>query len=319
VTGAHGTFTRDDLRAMASEVNELLKELVQNANAVGPDGNLLFAGTRAKGTAFEAELGSVPNSAEALITNVRYNGNIDGNRVEVDEGAFLDVNTAGNRTFWAEPQRLFSTRDGTAYQAMADGTISVNGVEVGIRAGDNIYAIAAKINDSGAAVKASVDPVMLGLNLETTDSRQLWLQDVRGSTLFDLGVIKDGSQRPPYNFGDGVTVSGGSLFDSVIALRDALLAGDNEAIGGRVLGSLDLGMSNLTARLAESGSMYDRATLNAERNSLTAYNVGTQISREGDLDITQAVTDMKMMEFVREATLSAAGKLYSSSLLDYIK
>jgi flagellar hook-associated protein 3 FlgL len=65
--------------------------------------------------------------------------------------------------------------------------------------------------------------------------------------------------------------------------------------------------------------MYERATLNAERNSLTAYNVSTQISREGDLDITKAVTDMKMMEFVREATLSAAGKLYASSLLDYIK
>jgi flagellar hook-associated protein 3 FlgL len=160
---------------------------------------------------------------------------------------------------------------------------------------------------------------MQGLNLETTDSRQLWLQDVRGSTLFDLGVIKDGSQRPPYNLGDGVIVSGGSLFDSVIALRDALLAGDNEAIGGRVLGSLDMGMSNLISRLAESGSMYERATLNAERNSLTAYNVGAQISRESDLDITKAVTDMKMMEFVREATLRAAGKLYSSSLLDYIK
>ena len=42
------------------------------------------------------------------------------------------------------------------------------------------------------------------------------------------------------------------------------------------------------------------------------------ISREGDLDFTKAVTDMKMMDYVREATLSTAGKLYSSSLLDYM-
>jgi flagellar hook-associated protein 3 FlgL len=114
-------------------------------------------------------------------------------------------------------------------------------------------------------------------------------------------------------------VSGGSLFDSVIALRDALIAGDNEAVGGRVLGALDQGLSNLTARLAESGSLYERAALNAERNSLMAYNVGAQISREGDLDFSKAVTDMKMMEFVREATMGVAAKLYSSSLLDYIK
>jgi flagellar hook-associated protein 3 FlgL len=65
--------------------------------------------------------------------------------------------------------------------------------------------------------------------------------------------------------------------------------------------------------------MYARATRNAERNSLTAYNVGVQISREGDLDFAKAVSDMKMMELVREATLSTAGRLYSTSLLNYMK
>ena len=37
VTGAHGTFTPDDTRHMAVEVNELMKELVSIANARGPD------------------------------------------------------------------------------------------------------------------------------------------------------------------------------------------------------------------------------------------------------------------------------------------
>ena len=52
ITGANGTYTGDDLKNMAVEVNELLKEMIQNANAVGPDGNTLFAGTRTKGAAF---------------------------------------------------------------------------------------------------------------------------------------------------------------------------------------------------------------------------------------------------------------------------
>ncbi|MDE7390957.1 MAG: flagellar hook-associated protein FlgL, partial [Treponemataceae bacterium] len=45
VSGAHGTYTKDDLSNMAVEVNELLGELIQNANATGPDGSSIFAGT----------------------------------------------------------------------------------------------------------------------------------------------------------------------------------------------------------------------------------------------------------------------------------
>ena len=39
VTGANGTFTPSDLKNIAGEVDELLKELVQNGNATGPDGD----------------------------------------------------------------------------------------------------------------------------------------------------------------------------------------------------------------------------------------------------------------------------------------
>ena len=158
----------------------------------------------------------------------------------------------------------------------------------------------------------------LGLNLQTTDSRQLWLQDLSGTVLQDLGLIKDASQHPPYNISDNVQLSGGSLFDSVIALRDAMVTGDQEAIGGRVLGEIDGSVNNLVSRLAQTGAEYERAVQNISRNSATALNVTSMISREGDLDFTKAVTDMKMMDYVREATLSTAGKLYSSSLLDYM-
>ena len=132
-------------------------------------------------------------------------------------------------------------------------------------------------------------------------------------------MIKDKSQLPPYNIGNGVRVSGGSLFDSVIALRDAMLRGDNESIGGRVLGTIDQGISNLTTRLAKSGSDYERAVNNIERSKTNNLNVTALVSREGDIDITKAITDMKMMEYVNQATLSNAGKMYSSTLLDYMR
>lgn len=319
VTGANGIYTKDDMRDMAMEVDELLKELVQNANAVSSDGNSIFAGTNTKSSAFDVEMGTVQGSAVPLISNVKYNGTIDMNKVEVDERKYLSVDNAGNRTFWAEQQQLFGGRDASAWQASADSTISVDGVAINIKAGDNVYALASKINDSGAAVRASIDPVTRGLNLETTDARQLWLSDVNGSVLSDIGIIKDASQKPPYNIGNSVRVSGGSMFDTVIALRDALLKGDAEEVGGRVLGALDSGIANLVTRIAKSGSQYERAQLNVQRNSATATNVTQQISREGDLDITKAITDMKMLDYTYQATLSNAGKMFNSTLLNYMR
>ncbi|MBR5401465.1 MAG: flagellar hook-associated protein 3 [Treponema sp.] len=319
VTGANGIYNKDDMKNMAAEVDELLKALVQNANAIDADGKSIFAGTNTKATAFDIEMGNVEGSGVPLIQNVRYNGNIDVNQVEVDENKYLVNDNAGNKTFWAENQQIFGARDASQWQANSDSVIAIDGVEIKINEGDNIYTVINKINKSDAAVKASLDPIRNGLNLETTDARQLWLQDVQGTALNELGMVKDASQRPPYNLGDGVRVAGGSMFDAVIAFRNALLSGDQESIGGRVLGVLDLGINSLVSRLAKSGSEYERAQLNATRSSKLALDVTQQISREGDLDYTKAITDLKMLDYTNQATLSNAGKMYSSTLLNYMR
>lgn len=319
VTGANGIYDEEDMRNMAAEVDELLKELVQNANAIGEDGNALFAGTQTKVKPFDVEMGNVQGSGVPLIENVRYNGNIDELSVEIDEHKYLTTDNAGVRTFWAENQQVFGARNATAWQASQDGAIKVDGKVIQVNAGDNVYTLIAKINASDAAVKASIDPVTQGLNFTTTDARQLWLEDVNGASLSELGIIKDGTQKPPYNFADGVRVSGSSIFDTVISLRDALLACDHESVGGRTLGALDSGLHNLTNRIAKSGSEYERAELNIKRNSQTALNVTGHISNEGDLDLTKAASDMKMMDYTHQATLSTAARLYSSTLLDFLR
>ena len=319
VTGANGIYNKEDLKNMATEVDELLKALVQNANAVSADGNSIFAGTNTKTTAFDIEMGNVEGSGVPLIQNVRYNGNNNINLVEVDEGKYLQNDNIGDKTFWAEHQQLFGGRDAMNWQSSSNNVISIDGVEIQINQGDNIHAVVAKINNSAAAVKASVDPIRNALNLETTDARQLWLQDVSGNTLEELGIIKDSSQLPPYNIATGTRVSGGSMFDAVIAFRNALLSGDQEAIGSRILGSLDQGIDSLVTRIAKSGAEYERAQLNATRNGKLALDVTQMVSREGDLDFTKAITDLKMLDYTNQATLSQAGKMYSSTLLNYMR
>ena len=319
VTGANGIYNKDDMQNMAFEVDELLKALVQNANAVNEDGNAIFAGTNTKATAFTVEMGNVEGSGTPLIQEVRYNGNIEQNKIEIDENKYLYNDNAGNKTFWAENQQLFGVRDASSWQASSDSVIRIDGVEISVSQGDNVYSLISKINDSGAAVKASIDPIRNALNLSTTDARQLWLQDINGNVLNELGIIKDSTQRPPYNLGDGVRVAGGSMFDAVIAFRNALLKGDQETIGSRVLGALDQGINSLVTRLAKSGAEYERVQLNATRSSKIALDVNAAISREGDLDFTKAVTDLKLLDYTNQATLSQAGKMYNTTLLNYMR
>jgi len=319
LTAAHGTFTPGDLKNMATEVDELLKELVSNGNAVGPDGIRLFAGTKSFTEPFELVLGDNDHSEEPMIMQVRYNGSVDTKDIEIDNQSYMATGESGNRTFWAEQQSLFSEVDARSYTVPADTSIEVDGITVPLAAGDNVHAIIAKINDSGAAVKANLDPVTNGLNLTTTDARQLWLRDCDGGTvLSSLGMVHDG-QRPPYNIAPSVRVSGGSLFDSVITLRNAMLSGDQESIGGRVLGSIDSAIDNLTTRMAGIGSKYERATVTLARLDNQILNTTAAESREGDLDFTKAVTDLKMYEYTHQAALSIAGKLYSNTLLNYMR
>ena len=319
VTGANGIYTPEDLRNMAVEVDQLLKNLIDNANAVGPEGNRIFAGTRTSNIAFEVGVGHVEGSANPLVTAVRYNGSLGQNKLEVDEQTSISLDKSGNTIFWAERQTLISNTDAKSYIAKENSSFNLNGTTINVSRGDNVYAIASKINSSGVPVKASIDPVTNGLDLTTTDSRQLWLEDLNGTTLNELGLIKDSSQLPPYNLSDSVRVSGGSIFDSVIALRNSMLSGDSEAIGSRVLASIDNGLNNLITHEAKIGSDYERAQqyiAKAQTNQLTSTSL---IAREGDLDFTQAITDMKMLEYVKQATLNTASNLYDNTLLNYLR
>ena len=136
VSGANGTNSKEDLKNMATEVNELLKEMIQNANAVGPEGKSLFAGTRGNTLAFDVLLGNVPGANEPLIKEVKYQGNISLNSVEVDENQYMQVDNSGNRIFWAEPQRVMGKRDLTGWTCRADSVMNVDGVEIRVNRGD---------------------------------------------------------------------------------------------------------------------------------------------------------------------------------------
>lgn len=321
IQGANGTYSKEDLQVMGGEINEYLNELVSIGNAKGPDGRSLFAGTKLDASAFRAVLGHVEGGQGQMITGVEYTGSIGANLAEISEGSTLPTNFAGNRVFWADQQTVYSAVDAQNYTVPADTGFLIDGKSVDLRAGDTLHTVIAKINSAAVAVKASVDPVTNGLVLQTTQPHQLFLEDKPGgSVLKDLGVLSPRpGVAPPHNVHQDARLFGGSMFDAVIRLRDSLLSGNKEAIGGQGLAGVQASLKNLQGAVAELGSRDNRLEFVSARLQSEQPKVVEKLSNAIDLDLTEGITRLKMLENTHEAALRAAAKILPPTLMDYLR
>ena len=320
VTGAHGIFTREDTRHMASEVNELLKELVAISNATGPDGKRLFAGDKAFTEPFRIVEGTIEGGGDTMVVNVEYRGSGPARRAEISNNTHTDLDIGGGEAFWAERMQIFSRVDASQWRAGEDGAFFINGYEIPVRIGDSLPAIVSKINDSGAAVRASVDPQTRGLVITGTNPHLIRMEDRQGSrTLEELGIIQFNNDPAAPNWSPSAMVAGGSVFDMTIRLRDALFRGDTNFIGGLGIAGVDLALSNLQTRLTDIGSRQERAMMTWMRLNQEIPNVSAMLARESAVDMTRAATDLAYMNFAHQATLQMAARIIPPTLLDFLR
>jgi len=331
VQGANGVYTKEDQKYMAQEVDELLSELVSLANSRGPDGGYLFSGSKSKTEPFRSIEGSAPGAAGSVLVGLQYLGAPGGPEAEVSEGESIPLALNGADIFWAEEQQAISTTDARDWRAAEDAIFLVDGKSVQVKAGDNVYAVVAKINDSGAAVKASIDPRTFSLSLETTIPHQMRVEDAparegepaaagapAGTVLKELGLVAQ-TGKAPDNWAPGARVAGGSLFDAAIRLRDSLNKGDIFETGGAALASIDGGLQNLSRRVAEIGSRCERLESVASRLNREIPDMAKLESQEADIDMASAITDYRMLEYARNASLGLAGRLFPKTLLDFLR
>ncbi len=320
IQGAQGTFSKQETQYMAEEVNQLLNELVEIGNARSGDGSFLFSGTDVKSPAFRALEGHVPGGTGNVITHLEYTGTIQENKAEVSEGSYVTTGFAGNIVFWAEQQTMIASNDVTNYQVQADNALIIDGTSIDLKAGDTIHAIIAKINDANVAVRAKLDPVQNSLVLQTTTPHQLWLEDGKdGSVLQDLGVLSERGNAPPNNVASDVRITGGSTFDMIMSLRDKLYQGDSIDIGGMALRGIDSALENVLTSMAELGAQDERLSYISKRMESEIPQMIGRDSREVDLDMSKAITDLKMMEYVHKAALQTAGRILQPTLLDFLR
>lgn len=320
VQGANGTYSDEDLSYMAQEVNALLEEFVKVANGRNGDGETLFSGAETRALPFRAIRGNVEGAPGHVIREVQYTGDIGTRETEIAEGAYIETNIPGNRAFWAENHQIFSTVDATGYQVAENGTFYIDGTAINVQAGDTAAAIVQKINRSEAAVRARIDPVQQSVVLETTTPHQMWLQSGENSTVLqDLGIISDGESPAGANIDPSADSFGGSLFDMIIRLRDELYAGDSKDVGGAVLQGIDRGLDGLLSNMAKVGARDSRLQFVANRTDREIPQITELNSNEVDVDVTQAITDMRMMEYTHQAALSAAARIIQPTLLDFLR
>ena len=321
VTAANGVYSGDDLKIMAVEVNELLKELVSLSNVLGPDTKQAFAGDKLFTQPFRLVEGTVEGGPETLITRVEYRGAGASRQVEIGDNMFLELDISGGEAFWAEKMQVFSTVDATDYRVQENGAFFIDGVEISVAIGDTLPSIVAKINDSAAPVKAYIDIDSRGLVLEGTNAHLIRAEDKTGgaTVLRDLGIIAGNMHNNAPNWNPTARVAGGSVFDMVIRLRDGMLRGDQDFIGSQGIAGIDLSINNMAYRLADVSSRYERAEFAWLRINQQIPNVTRMYDRETGLDMATAITDLKMAQNAHQAILATAAKLLPPSLLNFLR
>ncbi|MCL1928367.1 MAG: flagellar hook-associated protein 3 [Treponema sp.] len=320
VEGSNGIWGADESKYIAIEINELLKELVDIGNRLGPDSKHLWAGDKAFTEPFRLIEGTVEGGGELLVVGVEYRGAGASRRTEIGDGSYVTLDIGGGEAFWAEKMNIISRFDATNYRVTQDSAFYVDGVEIKLTAGDTLHTIVAKINDSAAPVKAYVDPETHGLSLVGTEAHLIRMEDRADSrVLQDLGIIRQSNNPYAPNWHETALVSGGSAFDMVIRLRDAFYRHDQEFTGGQGLGGIDLALNNIASRLTLEGSRRERVAMTWQRLGEEINNVTTSLAREHALDYSTAAMDLANMDFAHRAALSVAARVIPPTLLDFLR
>ncbi len=310
-TGRQQYLHEEDLQKMGVEINEYLNELVQIGNAKGPDGQALFAGTRIDSNAFRTP---APAAFRAATTSLSRASSTSAPwaRTRLRSRTALPWRQGFPATRRSGPtsKHIYSAVDSQNYTVPADAAIIIDGRNIALRAGDNVHTIMAKINTAAVAAKASLDPVTNGLVIETTQPHQLFVQDQGGTVLRDLGIVSARPDlQPPQREPRTRASSADRCSTPSSELRDNLLAGNKEFIGGQGPAGVQASMTNLQTTISELGGRDSRLEFVSARLQQEQPKVIEKLAGEIDLDLTEGITRLKMLDTTHQAALRTAAKI----------
>lgn len=124
----------------------------------------------------------------------------------------------------------------------------------------------------------------------------------------------------PTAFGtaDGADPYNGTVFQRINQLADMVEAGDVDQVRAGIE-ALDGAMVQMQSETGRIGGLAARLEEIESRNLEAQVTTQTQISDVRDVDMAEAILRLKSAETSYEATLSAAGRSLSRSLLDFLR
>ncbi len=327
VQAANGIYQGDNFfalrEAVAAEVDQHLRALVDVANGRDSTGRPLFGGHNVSKPPFEVIHANVSGlrgeDLEDEIVGVRYRGDVGKQLREVERDQFVTVNLPGNHAFWGTNMTVTGDVDTGDYTVLSDQAFRINGSEIKVAAGDTIDDIIDKINRAGISVEAT-KVGQNNISLHTTSPHQLWLEDIGSSTVLkDIGLLSLDPDSFPNEYAESARVSGLSSFDMLIKLRDDLRSGDQLEIGGRDLGNLDQTINTLLGHRAQSGARFNRLEEHEKRVAWDHTYMTELLAKNEGVDIPEAIINLKWLESVHNYALNVGARIIKPQLMDFLR
>ncbi|MGL4366916.1 MAG: flagellar hook-associated protein 3 [Brevinemataceae bacterium] len=321
VQAANGTFNKDDRVIIAGEIDQIIRQVVSDAN-VEYKGIPLFGGTSTTIHPYRMKEMHHPDLNVPVVSGVEYFGNAQERIMDVGRNDRVVSISPGSTIFQTSKTTLQGRMDVGGYIAPSDSRIVIEGIEISISSGDSPDVIAQKINAAGTTVTASVQSIENGnvnFRLTSISPRQPWVQDIEGGTIMqDLGITTPGPGMPN-NLSPEAVSEKVSVFDTLITLRDNLLKDDVLAIGGEDLSILDKSLNNVIRYRSYTGAVSERLEKTFQRNETESFYLTNASSNAVYVDFTKTLTEFKMMEFAHQAALNIGAKILPTTLMDFLR
>lgn len=296
-----GTTSSQVRRTLATELNNALEQVVSFANSERL-GQYLFAGANSEQAPYQVE-----RDGNGQIIRVNYQGSQQEQNVEIIQGMELSALLVGDQIF-RDDSRQTPVFYGSTGVAAGSGTSSVRG---------DVYLTVA---GSPGNYQLSIDGGASWMTVDGTETNVAVVNSQTGEVLYvdATGIQQTGTEpvRVPGTY---------DIFNILIYARDLLNNNQNlddetlDELMAATLTSMQEVEEKLTRSFPVIGGRIE--TLSNLKDSVEDLKVNSEdeVSRLLDADITQLAIDLARHQMLYEMSLTAASKIFSTSLLDFLE
>ncbi len=296
-----GTTSNQIRQSLAEQINNALEQLVAFSNSERL-GQYLFAGTNSEHPAYRAV-----KNLEGDIIQVLYQGGQEEQPVEIIRGMQVSALLVGDRLFRNDTRETPVFYGDTGASA-GSGTSSVRGdIMLSITGGPGAYQLSIDGGQHVVTVNGTED------NVAVVNSKTGEVLYVNAATISGTGTVP---VRVPGTY---------DMFNILIHARDLLKnkEGIDDATLNQLLDATISSMQQVEQKLVRAfpiigGRIETLMNLKESMEDMKASS-DDEISRLRDSDITEVAIDLARHQMLYEMSLTAASKIFSMSLLDFLK